>query len=100
MPSAVTSPGIDPLDELLPTLAALHAGGQGEAMEWHRNASVLEVSDRAQLTELAADPKIRRFLLARLSDTVALVDPGCAEALARALLAEGQTPKRVRGGEE
>lgn len=51
----------------------------------------------AQLAELAANPRIRRYLLARLSDTVALIDPGQAEALARVLLAEGYTPKRVKG---
>ena len=32
---------------------------------------MLEANDIAQLAELAANPKIRRYLLARLSDTVA-----------------------------
>jgi hypothetical protein len=49
------------------------------------------------LVELAANPKVRRYLLARLSDTVALVDPGHADALAKVLLAEGHTPKMVKG---
>jgi hypothetical protein len=51
----------------------------------------------AQLTELAADPKIRRYLLARLSDTAALVDPGQTEHLGVALLNAGHTPKRLLG---
>jgi len=46
-----------------------------------------------ELLELAADPKIRRYLLARLSDTVALVDPGQVEPLEAALLTAGHTPK-------
>ena len=80
----------DVLDELLPLLRARQA-------ELHENVAVLEVNDAAQLAELASTPKIRRYLLARLSDTAALIDPGHVEALAKALLAEGHTPKRVKG---
>lgn len=78
------------LDALLPLL-------QPQGQELHINAAVLEVTDIAQLAELAADAKIRRYLLARISDTAALVDPGCAEALEAALLAVGHTPKRLQG---
>ena len=78
------------LDALLPLL-------QPQERELHLNAAVLEVTDMAQLAELAADAKIRRYLLARLSDTVALVDPGNAGALEAALLATGNTPKRLQG---
>ena len=78
------------LDDLLPLL-------QPRQVEWHENAAVLEVNDMAQLVELASNPKIRRYLLARLSDTVALIDPGHLDALSKALLAEGQTPKMVQG---
>lgn len=78
------------LDTLLPRL---HPHGP----ELHEHAAVLETADPAQLAELAANPKIRRYLLARLSDTVALVDPGHADALAKALLAERHTPKMVKG---
>lgn len=78
------------LDELLPRLEPRRA-------ELHKNAAVLEVADAVQMTELAANPKIRRYLLGRLSDTVALIDPGTVEALAKALLAAGHTPKRVKG---
>lgn len=78
------------LDELLPLLRACQD-------EVHINAAVVEVSDAAQLVELAANPKVRRYLLARLSDTVALIDPGQVDALAKALLAAGHTPKLVKG---
>ncbi len=81
MPSATKT-----LDSLLPRLVP----GRSEL---HVNASLLEVSEPAQLAELAADGKIRRFLLGRLSDTVALVDPGCAKQVEEALLAGGHTPK-------
>jgi hypothetical protein len=74
------------LEALLPLL-------QPQERELHLNAAVLEVARPAQLLELAADPRIRRYLLARLSDTVALVDPGQAEPLEAALLAAGHTPK-------
>jgi len=77
-----------PLDELLPLL-------QPQRPELHLHATLLETSDSAQLLELAASPKIRRFLLARLSDTVALVDPVTADELARVLLAEGHTPRML-----
>ncbi len=78
------------LEERLPLL-------QPRQAELHEDVSVLEVGDSAQLAELASDPRIRRYLLARLSDTVALIDPGQEEALAKALLAGGHTPKRVKG---
>ena len=78
------------LDRLLPRL-------HPHRPEMHEHAAVLEAADPAQLVELAANPRVRRYLLARLSDTVALVDPGHAAALATVLLAEGHTPKMVRG---
>src|SRR5437868_7037176 len=67
------------LDDLLPLLEPRRA-------ELHLHAAVIEVSDAHQLLELAANPKVRRHLLARLSDTVAVVDPRHVEALVRALL--------------
>jgi hypothetical protein len=78
------------LDSLLPLL-------QPDGPELHLNAAVLEVAEPAQLAELAADPRIRRYLLARLSDTVALVDPGHARDMERALLDAGHTPKVLTG---
>jgi hypothetical protein len=78
------------LNELLPLLASFQN-------EVHVNVDVVEVRDVPQLVELAANPKIRRYLLARLSDTVALIDPGQVDALAKALLAAGHTPKFAKG---
>jgi len=78
------------LDSLLPLL-------QPDGPELHLNAAVVEVAEPAQLAELAADPRIGRYLLARLSDTVALVDPGHARDVERALLDAGRTPKVVTG---
>jgi hypothetical protein len=81
------------LDSLLPLL-------RPEGRELHLNAAIVEVAEPAQLVELAANPRIRRFLLARLSDTVALVDPGYAGEIAAALLAAGHTPKVLAGDGE
>ena len=81
MPSTPTT-----LDSLLPRL-------KPRQNEIHLNATVLEVAEPSQLAELAADGKIRRFLLGRLSDTAALVDPGSGKLLEEALLAGGHTPK-------
>ena len=78
------------LDSLLPLL-------EPDGPEVHVNAAVLEVAEPALLAELAADPRIRRYLLARLSDTVALVDPGHARDIESALLDAGHTPKVLRG---
>jgi hypothetical protein len=78
------------LDSLLPLL-------QPDGPELHLNAAILEVAGPAHLAELAADPQIRRYMLARLSDTVALVDPGHARDMERALLDAGHTPKVLAG---
>lgn len=78
------------LDDLLPLL-------QPQQLELHEHAALLEVADMMQLAELAANPKIRRYLLARLSDTVALIDPGQVDALSKALRIEGHTPKMTKG---
>jgi len=74
------------LDSLLPRL-------KPRQNEIHLNATILEVAEPAQLVELVADGKVRRFLLGRLSDTSALVDPKSAKLLEDALLAGGHTPK-------
>jgi hypothetical protein len=78
------------LNSLLPLL-------QPDGPELHLNAAILEVAEPALLVELAADPRIRRYLLARLSDTVVLVDPGHARVIERALLDAGHTPKVLTG---
>ena len=77
------------LDELLPLV-------EPTANEVHDRAAVLEVSDPAQLLELAADTGLRPFLLCRLAPTVALVDPGCGDELAEMLRRRGYTPKVLK----
>lgn len=79
-----------PIDPFLPLLEP-----EGPAVL--TNAALLEVQDPAQLLELSRDPRIGRFLLARLSDTVALVDPGAEENFIKALRAAGHTPRIVKG---
>jgi hypothetical protein len=77
------------LDELLPLAEPAQA-------ELHLHAAVLEVSEPAQLLELAADAGLRALLLCRLAATVALVDPGGAERLVEVLRRRGHTPKVIR----
>lgn len=84
---------MNPLDKLLPRITP------SAEPEWHANAAVLETAEPSQLAELAADKKVRPFLLGRLSDTVALVDPGQADALEKTLLETGHTPKLTDGPE-
>lgn len=78
------------LDRLLPQL-------EPAGPELHLNAAIVEVSEPMLLAELAADPRIRRYLLARISDTVALVDPGHSRDVEKALLDAGHTPKVLSG---
>jgi len=78
------------LDQVLPRA---EPGG----VEVHRGAALLETAEPAQLAGLAADPALGRYLLCRLSDTVALVDPGEADRLVEALRKAGHTPKCITG---
>ena len=82
-------PAFDPLDELLPL-------AEPTAPEVHFGAAVLEVSDPAQLLELAGDTALRPFLLCRLAPHVALVDPGRADELAEVLRRRGYTPRILK----
>ena len=78
----------NPLDALLPLVE-----GRGASL----GVALLEVRSAAELVEIARDPRLGRHLLGRLSDSVALVDPGQEEALAEALRAAGHTPKMAKG---
>jgi hypothetical protein len=80
---------VERLNELLPLAEPARA-------ETHLHAAVLEVSDPAQLLELASDAGLRPLLLCRLAPTVALIDPGGAERLVETLRRRGHTPKVVR----
>ena len=79
-----------PLDSLLPMI-------QADGRELHLDATVVEVAEMSQLAELASQPKIRRYLLCRLSDTAALVEPGCSDQFEDALKQLKHTPKVLRG---
>lgn len=81
-----------PLDPILPLI-------EPDRPTVLADAAILEVQDMAQLLELGRDPKVGRYLLARLSDTVALVDPGAEQALIEALRAAGHTPRTAKGVE-
>jgi hypothetical protein len=78
----------NPLDQWLPLLEA-----DGVVVD----ACLVEVADAAQLVELARNPRIGRYLLGRLSDTAALVDPGHEDDLLKALRTAGHTPKTAQG---
>lgn len=82
----------NPLDAVLPLL-------EPDRPAVLANAAILEAQDMAQLLELGRDPKVGRYLLARLSDTVALVDPGAEQELVKALRAAGHTPRTAKGVE-
>lgn len=79
-----------PLDPFLPLL-------DPDAPAHLPDAEVLEVQDMAQLLELSRDPQVGRYLLSRLSDTVALIDPGASADLVKALRAAGHTPRTTKG---
>ena len=79
-----------PLDLFLPYLAV-------EASAVLQNVALLEVETPTQLLELCRDPRVGRYLLARLSDTVALIDPGAEEAIIQALRGAGHTPRTATG---
>lgn len=79
-----------PLDAVLPLL-------EPDRPTVLSDATILEVQDMAQLLEIGRDPKVGRYLLARLSDTVALVDPGAEQQLLEALHAAGHTPRTAKG---
>jgi hypothetical protein len=64
-----------------------------------QDVALLEVETPTQLLELCRDPRVGRYLLARLSDRVALIDPGAEEILVQALRGIGHTPRTAKGME-
>ena len=59
----------------------------------HENVPLLEVADSILLDILLADAQVRRLILTRLSDRVAIVAPGQFDALQARLRKLGHTPK-------
>ena len=80
-----------------PKLDAILPRVEVQKDEIHLKAAVLETGDAALLIELAMDTKLRRYLLGRLSETVALIDPDKVEVFEQALRTGGHTPKITKG---
>jgi hypothetical protein len=81
-----------PLDPFLPLLAV-------ERPAVLNGVALMEVETLAQLVELCRNPRVCRFLLARLSDTVALIDADADQLLVEALREAGHTPRTAEGME-
>ena len=61
----------------------------------HKNLPLLEVEEKILLDILLADPQASRLILRRLSDQVAVVEPGQVDNLQARLLKLGHLPKMV-----
>ena len=59
----------------------------------HDNLPLIEVADHLILDDLYADPLAAKYLLTRLSPTLAVVAPNQMDALLARLLKMGHTPK-------
>lgn len=59
----------------------------------HRNLPILEVAEPRLLDELLLDRAVADIVLTRLSDRVALIDPGRFNALTARLRKIGHLPK-------
>ena len=61
----------------------------------HENVPLLEVADKMTMDMLLSDGPARLLILARLSDTVAVVAPGQTATLVARLRKLGHTPKTL-----
>ena len=68
-----------------------HTSGSNTRL--HENISLIQVEDQISLDMVLADAVASRYLLTRLSDTVAVVAPGQLDALLARLIRLGHTPK-------
>jgi hypothetical protein len=68
---------------------------QTSGLVLHTNLTLIEVTDPLLLEELRADRRLAPLLIAQLSDHVVIVKPGSEEAVMRALLKGGHTPKVI-----
>jgi hypothetical protein len=59
----------------------------------HEGLTLVEVADPADLAALQADPRLKDFILARLSPNEAVVLPQHSQAFLKALLKAGHTPR-------
>lgn len=65
----------------------------------YRNIAVIECADAATLAEVAAGP-LGRYIVRRLSDTIAVVDHAHFDEIAKALRKSGYTPRVTTATEE
>ena len=61
----------------------------------HDNLSLIETANKLLLDALMADPATRAFLLARITDTVAIVQPDKFDLLITRMKKQGLLPKVV-----
>lgn len=59
----------------------------------HEGLTLVTVADAADLSAIQADARLKDFILTRLSPTEAVVLPQHSQALLKALLKAGHTPK-------
>lgn len=69
--------------------------GETFAAVLHSKLALIEVAEPALLQEIEVDPRTGPFIVARLSDCVAVVAPGKANFLVKRLLKAGHTPKVI-----
>jgi len=77
------------------TLRRAPRQAQTSGLVLHTNLTLIEVADPLLLEELRADRRLAPLLVAQLSDRVVIVKPGDEEAIMRALLKAGHTPKVI-----
>jgi hypothetical protein len=73
-----------------------HSGGSNTRL--HENISLIQLEDRISLDMILSDALASKYLLTRLSDTVAVVAPGRFDALLARLVRLGHTPKVLEKG--
>jgi len=70
---------------------AVVAPAPGEVV-LHRDLTVVEAADAADLSGILADPRVSKHVIARIGSTAAVVLPGAAPRLVSALRKAGHTP--------
>ena len=69
---------------------------KSSAQTIHENLPIVEVNDKLVLDALLADRRTAQYILVRLSDHVAVVDPEQFDALLALLRKQGHTPQVKR----
>jgi hypothetical protein len=71
----------------------LNTRTRGSNARLHENISLIQMEDRISLDMILSDAVATKYLLTRLSDTVAVVAPGQFDVLLARLIRLGHTPK-------